>query len=212
MDISSLVNATPPEPSAANATPTPQSALFSAINSATLERVQTVLREICAQNPQAFELASAKLLVPNRDDAKRKRDTTHQQRYEICVQCEEEYDVLDNEQGACEWHPGTPKFLTYTFIVHIVLLFHFFIDLISTSRVPDNVYVTQARRNQISTATSGPITMKTVTGRLTRKICARCIRRDIAGVVATNLVRRRGASWGCMCLIWGRGGRVVREF
>jgi hypothetical protein len=84
---------------------------LSAINSATLERVQTVLREICAQNPQAFELASAKLLVPNRDDAKRKRDSTHQQRYEICVQCEEEYDVLDNEQGACEWHPGTPKFL-----------------------------------------------------------------------------------------------------
>jgi hypothetical protein len=102
--------------------------------------------------------------------------------------------------------------LTYTLIVHIVLLFHLFIDLGPTSCVPDNVYVTQARRNPISTATSGPITMKTVTGRLTRKICARCIRRDIAGVVAISLVRRRGASWGCMCLIWGRGGRVVREF
>jgi hypothetical protein len=113
MDISSLVNNTPPPTSDANNTQTtPQSALFGAIDSATPERVRQVLREICATNPEAFRSACDKLLVANDaavtlpgSDMKRKRET-HQQRYEICVQCEEEYDVLDNEEGACEWHPG----------------------------------------------------------------------------------------------------------
>jgi hypothetical protein len=117
MDISALVNATPPPLSDPNADantedPSTQSALFDAIDSATLDRVRTVLREVCAHNSEAFALASAKLLVQNREhptDAKRKRDA-HQQRYEICVQCEEEYDILDNDEGACEWHPGKLQF------------------------------------------------------------------------------------------------------
>ncbi|KAF2743564.1 hypothetical protein M011DRAFT_480706 [Sporormia fimetaria CBS 119925] len=28
-------------------------------------------------------------------------------RYETCVQCEAEFDVLSNEDGACVWHPGS---------------------------------------------------------------------------------------------------------
>lgn len=28
------------------------------------------------------------------------------QRYEICIQCEEEYDVLINDKESCEWHEG----------------------------------------------------------------------------------------------------------
>jgi hypothetical protein len=127
MDISSLVNNTPPPTSDVNNTQTaPQSALFGAIDSATPERVRQVLREICATNPEAFRSACDKLLVANDaaialpdSDMKRKRET-HQLRYEICVQCEEEYDVLDNEEGACEWHPG-PYFTLFipTFVTHI---------------------------------------------------------------------------------------------
>ncbi|KAJ4329637.1 hypothetical protein N0V87_010699, partial [Didymella glomerata] len=30
------------------------------------------------------------------------------QRYEICVQCHEEYDVLLNDKTSCEWHDGEP--------------------------------------------------------------------------------------------------------
>jgi hypothetical protein len=117
MDISSLVNNTPPPTSnpdsnsvtMPSSTPTALSTLHDAIDSATADRVRKVLKEICAANPQARELASEALLVPNEGSAKRKRDkgtTPHQQRYEVCMQCDEEYDVLDNPVGACEYHPG----------------------------------------------------------------------------------------------------------
>ena len=28
------------------------------------------------------------------------------QRFEICVQCDKEYDVLENHKRSCEWHDG----------------------------------------------------------------------------------------------------------
>jgi hypothetical protein len=87
-----------------------QKPLFHAIDSATLDRVQSVLREICSELPEAFKLASEKLLVSDGGSnagAKRKRDEdAKQQRYEICDQCDQEYDVLDNDEDACVWHSG----------------------------------------------------------------------------------------------------------
>jgi hypothetical protein len=120
MDISSLVNNTPPPTTNSNSNVTPtspttiQSTLLDAIDSATLDRVRKVLKELCTSNPQAFDFACEQLLVPSQarsapaSDAKRKRDTmaTHHQRYEICMKCKDEYDILDNPMGACECHPG----------------------------------------------------------------------------------------------------------
>jgi hypothetical protein len=89
-----------------------QNALFHAINSATLDRVQSVLREVCSKIPEASKLASEKLLVSDSDGGssagvKRKREQrVTQQRYEICEQCEQEYDVSENYEGACVWHSG----------------------------------------------------------------------------------------------------------
>jgi hypothetical protein len=90
--------------------------LFDAIKSATLKRTQTVLQEICTESSEAFDLACKKLLVNESDievdpeaegkaGKKRKRDAM-QQRYEICVQCEQEYDVSENWDEACRFHPG----------------------------------------------------------------------------------------------------------
>jgi hypothetical protein len=115
MDISSIMNGTS-QPSRNGNSGQPDvdsSILFDAINSATLDRVQQVLREICTEDPVAFKLACDKLLVgqgaksqANSDiSTKRKREGPFQ-RYEICEQCEEEYDVLDNPDDACIWHPG----------------------------------------------------------------------------------------------------------
>ena len=28
-------------------------------------------------------------------------------RYHLCLQCHEEYDILNNDKEACTWHPGT---------------------------------------------------------------------------------------------------------
>jgi hypothetical protein len=83
-------------PTAKPASTTAPSSLSDAIDSATA-------------NPQAHKLASEALLVPEKSSAKRKRAknaSAHSQRYEVCIQCHEEYDVLDNDEDACEYHPG----------------------------------------------------------------------------------------------------------
>jgi hypothetical protein len=129
MDISFVVNGSPPTATNGNSTPSngnatasnaDQPALLDAIDSANLYRVRTVLREICIANPQAFQVACNELLVghsqpSSKDDTKagtkRKHDPP-QQRYEICEQCKEEYDVLDNPEDACIWHSGTTLLCT----------------------------------------------------------------------------------------------------
>jgi hypothetical protein len=123
MDISSIVNSTSSTDASNDADKT---ALLSAIDSANLNRVRTVLREICIANPEAFKLASAKLLVsPEKLDAVNKTAESNgagskrkaQHRYETCVQCNSEYDVLDNQENACVWHEGTSSlFLYYSYL------------------------------------------------------------------------------------------------
>jgi hypothetical protein len=112
MDISSIINNNAPAVQDENATTSnpDHPALLEAINSANIDRIRTILREICTASPQAFQLACDKLLInhaksSSNSSAKKKRDPP-QLRYEICQQCEEEYDVLDNVEDACTWHPG----------------------------------------------------------------------------------------------------------
>jgi hypothetical protein len=88
MDISSIFN--PAVPAALIDTPivplAEESVLLSAIESATIDRLCKVLREICTENPHAFQVACDNLLVQetcndaNDAGTKRKRDPT-QQRY-----------------------------------------------------------------------------------------------------------------------------------
>jgi hypothetical protein len=96
--------------------------LFEAITSATPDRVRNILREICAMNTtEAREHTITKLLVAKDQvgscapedrttpsgsvGRKRKRDDAMLQRYEFCVQCKHEYDLLSNYQNSCKWHP-----------------------------------------------------------------------------------------------------------
>lgn len=86
-----------------------RSALLSAIDSAHLDRVRKVLREICTESPAAFDLACGKLLIQDDQRAgsstKRKREPA-QRRYETCMQCKAEYDTTHNPKDACRWHEG----------------------------------------------------------------------------------------------------------
>lgn len=86
--------------------------LEEAIVSATASRVKQVLLNICNKNAICRYLASEELLVStevrvsateNGGSKKRVRKA-----FEICCQCEEEYDVLENEKtkGLCVYHPG----------------------------------------------------------------------------------------------------------
>jgi hypothetical protein len=102
MDISSIVNgAASSEQTDPGQHVESNNALLDAIDSATLKRVQTVLREVCLECPKAPDLASKKLLVSPTEvpSTKRKHDST--QCYEICIQCKQEYDTRDNREDSC---------------------------------------------------------------------------------------------------------------
>lgn len=94
--------------------------LLKAITSVSSPRLQEVLKSIVDACPDAKKLAKKMLLVEEDDDdgdlyeynedehvnTNRKRERSGQ-RYELCVQCKKEYDVLlDDDEDDCVWHDG----------------------------------------------------------------------------------------------------------
>jgi hypothetical protein len=70
---------------------------------------------MCNESPKAFQLACDKLLVNEEQVTepavsrlgpltRKRRIESTSRRYEICIHCEKEYDVL--EDGICVWHKG----------------------------------------------------------------------------------------------------------
>lgn len=87
--------------------------LNAAIDSANLDRVRKVLKEVCTNNPLAFDKACNRLLVNQNSDGslKRKRpDLNTKHRFEICVHCTSEYDITNNPKDSCTWHEGKHTF------------------------------------------------------------------------------------------------------
>lgn len=103
--------------------------LIDAINSANLSRVRTVLTGICTTSTEAYKIACSRLLVELVDDAANdqsrsddgedtntndesfvadatstKKRKTLDQRFEICEQCDQKYDVGENYEDSCVWH------------------------------------------------------------------------------------------------------------
>ncbi|ORY15296.1 hypothetical protein BCR34DRAFT_478044, partial [Clohesyomyces aquaticus] len=78
-------------------------------------RLRTTLREICQNSEEAFGFACTASLLGKGElkkaGQKRKRAYTRQ-RFEICGQCDTEYDALSNATVSCIWHtvyyPSTP--------------------------------------------------------------------------------------------------------
>ena len=70
--------------------------LEKAIATATPERLEIVLNTICNRNTEAAVLAPELMLTSSK---KRKR-------YEICDNCNQEFDVNENNDKACQFHPG----------------------------------------------------------------------------------------------------------
>jgi len=87
----------------------------------THKRLQTVLLGICNESPEAFKLVYDKLFVkeeqvgrpavslldgPLADNSafKLPRAQKRGRRYDVCEQCEKEFDILKEEK--CVWHPG----------------------------------------------------------------------------------------------------------
>ncbi len=86
--------------------------LEEAIISATASRVKQVLLNICYKNAICRHLASEELLVSTYSSVPATENGGSKKRvrkaFEMCCQCEEEYDVLENEKtkGLCVYHPG----------------------------------------------------------------------------------------------------------
>lgn len=70
--------------------------LHKAIQSATPDRLESVLCSLCNDSREAATLASQLLLIGSK---KRKR-------YEVCKNCDEEFDIEENGDQACQFHPG----------------------------------------------------------------------------------------------------------
>lgn len=103
--------------------------LEDAMSSATLDRLHATLKRVCKDSAEAFNIACDELLISPRmplgnnkenEDAgniagqKRKRDFVTQ-RYEICEQCDQEFDVTKNKNDSCTWHEGRHCFHSYSY-------------------------------------------------------------------------------------------------
>ena len=104
--------------------------LRAALETLSKDRLVDTLFDVCMLSPEAFKVCELRLLVKSlvASDLKRKRASLGtdgppvkvQKRFEWCMQCGEEYDVLDNEaeecseadsdietvEHPCQWHSG----------------------------------------------------------------------------------------------------------
>jgi hypothetical protein len=113
--------------------------LYNVIDSATPDRLRTLLKNLSTTAPANFESIQGELMLQhgalkrawsenNEDDddednsGDSSEDSGHddesdysdeqtdapasRQRFEICEQCNEEYDVLHNDKKSCVWHEG----------------------------------------------------------------------------------------------------------
>jgi hypothetical protein len=81
--------------------------LQEAIKSATHERLRVTLLAMCSKSEEASKLASEELLVQSSATKKRKSDDEHSNvRYDMCTQCDKEFDTTANGPESCQWHDG----------------------------------------------------------------------------------------------------------
>ncbi|PVH96153.1 hypothetical protein DM02DRAFT_599716 [Periconia macrospinosa] len=85
--------------------------LSSAIETATPSRLRKAFQEICDKSPEAFNLACSALLTKPGTAAAAEGSNAasagdKRKRFEICIQCEKEYNVETNDEKSCVWHSG----------------------------------------------------------------------------------------------------------
>jgi hypothetical protein len=141
--------------------------LQEAIKSATHERLRVTLLAMCSKSKEASKLASEELLVQSSATKKRKSDDEHSNvRYDMCTQCDKEFDTTTNGPESCQWHDGEAS--------RTHLAYH----------SPD---FDNACWRSILTAVSGLITMRIAMGQLIRMRCAKSFLMGSYGTAATNM-------------------------
>jgi hypothetical protein len=79
-------------------------------------RLVRIVERICLASETTAKLLEEQLVVPAKSIANRKRSASNDLeanilkrkriRYVKCTRCEKDFDVEDNHQGWCEYHPG----------------------------------------------------------------------------------------------------------
>ncbi|KAJ9609962.1 hypothetical protein H2200_006292 [Cladophialophora chaetospira] len=83
--------------------------LTDAIDAATASRLRMVLHQLCEDSSEAKNLVTKALLLPSAEsNLSALGDTTSRKRkrYEVCKNCNKEYEVERNNHGNCVYHPG----------------------------------------------------------------------------------------------------------
>lgn len=111
----------------ASPTTHPLGLLNEAIDAISADRLREFVRELCTTSEAARKHFSDRLLVaqalpvvdlttedadnkPAEGSASTERKRKHtRQRYEVCEQCNDEYDVETNGPTSCVWHDGSLK-------------------------------------------------------------------------------------------------------
>jgi hypothetical protein len=104
------------------------------IDSTTLARLRALLKDLSKKTPENFAYVRNELMLqpgalkrawseerededeseasgqPESDFSDEQTEApASRQRFEICEQCNIEYDVLLNDKKSCEWHEGKPR-------------------------------------------------------------------------------------------------------
>lgn len=82
-----------PEPS--------ETSLEKAIDTAPVSQLRSLLKDLVREHLDAAHRATERLTTPIPGSENRKRKA-----HEICIHCEAEYHVTDNDNGCCIYHPG----------------------------------------------------------------------------------------------------------
>lgn len=90
-------------------------ALEDAIQCAAEPRVRRVLLKICKENPVCREAVTKELLLVTPAGEEDKGEKRARYAYEICSQCEEEFNVEENDlaDDLCRYHPGEFRLATF---------------------------------------------------------------------------------------------------
>lgn len=85
--------------------------LHKAIDRATHDRLQRAVNSVCKTSTDARALFEGALLaVPKKSSTSKQSAGRKRPRFVLCQNCEEEFDILQNVEDSCKYHPGMFEF------------------------------------------------------------------------------------------------------
>lgn len=87
--------------------------LDTAIDHASLSRLQVLIKTLCDELPEARALVEDKLLtaptavIDLTGEDSQPKSGEKRQRFAMCANCKDEFETTKNHENGCRYHPGT---------------------------------------------------------------------------------------------------------